>query len=129
MNLRSIALCLMLGVSAPLLAGDLLPLQVAIAQTAPTADYASDRWFVSIWFEDGSLQYEGIDRRNQAWLRLAGATVSGDSSRRVYTWRNGDYRYQVSWRPSDPDFIRLQVFHPSGRELVNSLLQKVGPSL
>ncbi|HIK40666.1 hypothetical protein [Thermoleptolyngbya sp. M55_K2018_002] len=128
MNLKSIALSLVLGLSTPLLAAELLTPQAAIAQTFPTGDYASDRWFISIWFEGGSLQYQGIDRSNQATLRLAGAAVSGDSSRRVYTWRNGDYRYQVSWRPSDPGFIRLQVFHPNGRELVNSLLQEIPQS-
>ena len=38
------------------------------------------------------------------------------------TWRNGDHRYQVVWQPSDPMFIRLQVFEPNGSEVLNRLL-------
>lgn len=128
MKVSSLALCALLGLATPAIALDLLAPMAAIADAPITGDYMDDQWFVSLWFESGSLHYQGVDRRTGRTLRLAGATESGSTQRQVYTWRNGGHRYQVSWRPADPDFVRLQVFDPNGRELVNSLLTFIPPS-
>jgi hypothetical protein len=126
MNLRTLGLVALLGLATPMvMAGDALIPQAAIAQSTLEGDFMNDRWFVSVWYEGGSYRYQGVDRRSGNSLRLAGATESGDRTRRIYTWNNSGHRYQVTWRPSDPDFVRLQVFHPDGRELVNNLLSRV----
>jgi hypothetical protein len=125
MTLRAMALAALLGVAVPTGIAELVAPQAAIAQPVLDGDFMNNDWVVSVWYEGGSYRYQGTDRSSGSNLRLAGATLSGDSSRQVYTWNNSGYLYQVSWRPSDPHVVRLQVFHPNGRELVNSLLDRI----
>jgi hypothetical protein len=34
-------------------------------------------------------------------------------------------KYQVTWKPSDPNFIRVQVTQPNGKLILNRLLKAV----
>lgn len=73
------------------------------------------------------LTYYGVNLKTRDSLPLRGGTVSGNSQREVYSWNNSDYRYQLAWQPSDPQFIRLQVFN--GREeLLNRILHQTSLS-
>jgi hypothetical protein len=51
-----------------------------------------------------------------------GAKNLGTLSRQVYTWDNKGTKYQVIWKPSDPEYIRLRVFS-GGREVLNKILR------
>ncbi|HBL11038.1 MAG TPA: hypothetical protein DD379_06460, partial [Cyanobacteria bacterium UBA11162] len=79
-------------------------------------------WAVSIEYYENAYSYYGTNLRTGDSLTLRGAKVGGDSQRRIYTWTNGDYRYQVAWQPSDPGVIRVQVFDGRGQEILNRLL-------
>ncbi|MBD2425827.1 hypothetical protein [Phormidium sp. FACHB-1136] len=126
MNFRALTLSALLGLSAPMVAGELFNPAPVAAQSLMMGDYMNDNWFISLWFENGTMHYQGTDRRRpNNSMYLSGATESGTRDRQIYTWRNGGHRYQVTWRPSDPDYIRLQVFDPNGRELVNNLLERI----
>lgn len=91
---------------------------------APTGTFQSSSWYVNISYYNNTLVYYGEEKGTSNWIQLSGASVSGSSDRRVYTWDNGGYLYQVAWRPSDPNVIRVQVFTPSGREILNQLMYR-----
>jgi hypothetical protein len=86
--------------------------------------YANSDWSVTVERSRGSYSYTGIDQHSGKTITLYGCRVSRSYDRVVYRWRNKGTVYQVSWRPSDPDFARLQVYSPHGRELVNTLLTR-----
>jgi len=124
MNLKAIALASILGLSAPAVANIALT-PPAIAQASlPVGTFEDRTWAITIDYYNNSLTYYGRNKRTGDYLELRGARVSGNSQRRLYTWSNGGHRYQVAWRPSDPDFIRVQVFDPRGREMLNRLLNR-----
>lgn len=76
-------------------------------------------------YYNNTLTYYGENKRNRSNIHLQGAAVGGNAQRRIYTWRNGDIRYQVAWRPSEPHTIRVQVFNGRGQEILNQLLTRV----
>lgn len=86
--------------------------------------FRDDTWQVTIVNNNGTFDYQGRNLKTGDSLNLFGASVASNQNRQVYTWYNGDYRYRVSWQPSDPDFVRLQVTTPKGKEIINSLLQQ-----
>lgn len=124
MNLKAIALTTILGLSAPAIA-DVTLNTSALAQTkAPLGMFQDSEWSVTISYNSNTLNYYARNLRTDGSLSLRGATVGGNSQRRIYTWNNGDHRYQVTWQPSDPDFIRLQVTDPKARVVLNRLLSR-----
>ena len=125
MNLKALTLSTILGLSVPTTTAVVVTPTMAIAQTAPVGEFTDGYWWIALWFEGGIYHYRGVNLDTGDSLSLAGASVAGDSNRRVYIWRNGDYRYQVAWRPSDANVIRLQVFSPNGQEIMNSLMEGV----
>jgi len=128
MNFRSLALAAILGLSAPVVADVAIP-QAAIAQSAPTGSFIDNNgeWEITLWFENGTYQYYGENYYSGDTLSLSGArqTRNSNPGRREYIWDNGAYEYLVAWQPSDPDFVRLQVFDPNGREILNRLMERV----
>jgi hypothetical protein len=122
MNPKAIALALILGLSTPVIADITLGTQTFAQVSAPVGMFSDGTWMVTINSYQNVLNYEGKNMRTGDTLRLRGAKVGGTSERRIYTWSNGDYDYQVAWQPSDPGVIRLQVFDGGGRETINSLL-------
>ncbi|MFB8789195.1 MAG: hypothetical protein U7123_10165 [Potamolinea sp.] len=122
MNLKAIALASILGISTPVIADIALGTQTFAQVSAPVGMYGDGAWMVTINYYQNVLNYEGKNVRTGDTLKLRGARVGGDSERRIYTWSNGDFQYQVAWQPSDPGVIRLQVFDGGGRETLNRLL-------
>jgi hypothetical protein len=66
----------------------------------------------------GSLGNNGIDIKR-------GAKNSGSNSRQVYTWDNKGTKYQVIWKPSDPEYIRVRVIS-DGKEVLNRVISRTG---
>ncbi|MGF1602285.1 MAG: protein kinase [Thermosynechococcaceae cyanobacterium] len=96
------------------------------AQGDPSGAFQDDTWQVTIVKNGDALNYQGRNLKTGDSLNLSGATVAASTDRKIYTWYNGDYQYRVSWRPSDPEAVRLQVIAPQGKELINSLLRQGG---
>jgi hypothetical protein len=122
MNIKAIALAAILGLSAPAITDLVINSPASAAPQFPRGIFMDDTWSVSLSFENNAYYYRGKNMRTGDSLFLSGATVSGNSQRRVYTWRNGPHRYQVVWQPSDPGVIRVQVIGPNGKEVLNRLL-------
>lgn len=124
MNIKAVALVTLLGLSTPAILEIANP-QSAIAQASvPAGTFQDSTWAVNVSYSNNSIAYYGENKRTGDNIYLSGATVGGNAQRRVYTWQNGNYRYQVAWRPSDPDYIRVQVFDGRGRQIFNRLLNR-----
>ena len=122
MKLQAIALATILGLSAPAIADITLSTHAIAQPNAPLSMYSDGEWSVTIDYFENAFSYYGRNMKTGDSLTLRGAKVSGNSQRRIYTWSNGDYKYQVVWQPRDSGVIRLQVFDGRGRESLNRLL-------
>jgi hypothetical protein len=124
-NVRAIALATILGISAPTLIDTAIGVSaVAAFPVFPTGDFSDGNWMITLYYDNNVRHYHGWNLKTGDTISLSGGTVSGDSRRWVYSWLNDDYIYEVSWRPSDPNIIRLQVFDPNGKTIVNRLMTK-----
>lgn len=90
----------------------------------PNGSFRDNTWTITIGYDNNTYYYEGYNRSTGDSIYLSGAEVTGNSQRRLYTWRNGNYRYQVAWQPNESSVIRLQVFDGSGKLLLNRLLRQ-----
>ncbi|HIK04732.1 MAG TPA: hypothetical protein IGS40_08455 [Trichormus sp. M33_DOE_039] len=126
MNIRAIALATILGISAPAMI-DVAVSHQAVAATFdyPEGEFVDRDWSVNLSFQSNVYYYYGQNRNNGSNISLGGVKASGNKQRQVYTWNNNGTRYQVTWRPSDPYFIRVQVINPRGRVILNRVLQRV----
>jgi len=122
MMLPRLALVALLGLSVPALV-DVVVERPAIAQSQPIGTFQDDAWEVSLSMAYGEYYYRGRALGSSDILELSNVELGGTPSRRIYRWYNGNYTYQVVWRPTDPDFIRLQVFEDD-IELLNRLLER-----
>lgn len=125
MNLKALTLAAILGVATPVIADIATNTPVLAQNSFPSGNYQDGTWAVSFNWSDGdSFNYSGRNKRTGDSIQLYGAQMSGNAQRRVYTWYNGQTRYQVAWRPSEPNVVRVQVFAPNGREVLNRLLRR-----
>lgn len=127
MKLSTLVCVAWIGIATPAIALSIAPMSAISQQMQQPQGFFSDRdWSVSMDLKGGSYNYHGQNHRTGSKLDLAGASVSGTKSRRVYTWNNSGTRYRVTWQPTDPDTIRLQVIAPNGKEQLNRLLYAEG---
>lgn len=124
MNFKAIAVAAILGLSVPTIA------DVAISSHAvaagkydyPQGEFLDKEWQVLLSFKDNAYYYKGKNLKNGSNITLVGATTSGTKQRQVYTWRNNKLKYEIVWRPSDSNVIRLQVTAGNGKVILNRLL-------
>ena len=89
----------------------------------PEGTFANSEWSLNLFARNNNIYYQAQSLKDSSSLNLENGRTSGSNDRKIYTWNNGAYRYQVVWQPNDPDFVRLRVFTPSGEEL-NQLLSR-----
>ncbi len=124
-KLSHIALAAMIGLSAPILVTSFSPAAVMAQQERKLSGVFSDQqWNVSISFDQNVYRYRANRVGDKTGIDLAGAVIGGTSDRRTYTWNNGGTRYQAIWQKKDPEFIRVRVFSPRGKEIFNRLLKR-----
>lgn len=115
------------GIVTPLVTAATHPI-VAVAQpnnsNANNLDgtFVDREWTVGVSYRNNTYHYTG--RQGKSSIELAGATVLRDGARKVYTWNNSGTRYQVIWQARDPDYIRVRVTAPNGKEILNRLLSR-----
>jgi hypothetical protein len=126
MNFTAIAAATVLGLSAPTIT-DISLNSHAIAAPKfqyPTGSFSNSEWSVLLTYNNNAYSYKGTFIPKNTSINLVGATASGDHQRQIYTWRNNGLKYQVTWRPSDRDTIRVQVVKPNGTLVLNTLLTR-----
>jgi hypothetical protein len=123
-RLHSTVALLIFGLATPLFTQAFVPM-VAVAQANNLEGAFSDReWDVSVYYRNNTDRYRGQLRGSNKSIELSGATVLRDGNRRIYTWNNNGTRYQVVWQRQDPDYIRVRVTTPRGKEVLNRLLSR-----
>ncbi len=130
MKLPLLACTLCLGLVTPVIVGSIVPAAANIPISSshiaidkyPEGTYIDRDWSVYLYRSGGTYHYRGTNNLTKATIELAGASLSGTKSRRIYTWNNSGTRYRVTWKVSDPDTIRLQVITPNGKEQLNRVL-------
>lgn len=124
MKLNAFTLAALIGFATPVIVDLLIPSEVVAIPQFPTGTFGDADWSVSLSYNNNTYYYRGENKQSGNALNLSGAQLGGSSERPVFTWRNGAYRYQVTWQPNDPNFVRLQVFAPNGSEILNRLLTR-----
>lgn len=122
MKLSALACAVWLGITAPSIAFMTIPSSATAASTQPQGSYADNDWSVDLEYKGGTYHYRAKNHRTGQKLELAGATLDSSGNRKIYTWNNAGTKYRVTWRPKDPDFIRLQVIDADGTERLNRVL-------
>ncbi len=89
----------------------------------PEGKFTNSEWSLNLFTRNNNIYYQAQSLKDSSSLNLQNGRTSGSNERKIYTWNNGAYRYQVVWQPNDPDFVRLRVFTPSG-EVLNQLLSR-----
>lgn len=126
MNVKAFLLASVIGLSTPAIA-DIAIAPPAVAGDgliAPLGTFSNRTWKVTFGFDDqGTYTYTGVNQRNGDSIFLANGYIDDSNyARTVTTWNNSGYVYQVAWRPNDPNVMRLEVFQPNGRRILNQLL-------
>ncbi|WP_254449414.1 hypothetical protein [Anabaena sp. UHCC 0253] len=125
MNSKAIILATILGISTPAIIDVAIPNQAVAVQKFdyPAGEFRDKDWSVTLSFGNNVYYYYGENLNNNSNINLSGAVASGNKQRQVYTWNNNGLKYQVTWRPSDPNFIRVEVIRPNGKVILNRLLR------
>lgn len=124
-KLHQIAIAAIIGLSTPTLFASFNPAPVMGQPEQKLGGVFSDnKWNVSIAYDRNTYRYKANSIGDKTGIDLAGAVVSGTRDRRTYTWNNGGTQYQAVWQKKDPDFIRVRVLSPSGKEIFNRLLRR-----
>ncbi|MCE2905808.1 MAG: hypothetical protein LW814_12420 [Anabaena sp. CoA2_C59] len=126
MNSKAIILSAILGISTPAIIDMAIPNQAMAVQkfNYPNNTFSDKEWTVILKFTNNSYHYHGMHTKGSS-INLSGAVASGTHERQVYTWNNNGTKYQVTYRPNDPNYIRVQVIDNKGKIILNRLLQAI----
>jgi hypothetical protein len=123
-RLHSTAALLIFGLATPLLTQAIAPMVAVASDNSLNGAFSDREWDIEVYYQNNTYQYRGQHRGTDRSIQLSGAIVSRDGQRRIYTWNNNGTRYQVVWKPQDPDYIRIRVTTPQGQEVLNRLLSR-----
>jgi hypothetical protein len=123
-KLYQIAIVGMIGLSTPTLVASFPDPVTAQPEQKLGGVFSDNKWNVSIAYDRNTYRYRANSVGDKTGIDLAGAVVGGTRDRRTYTWNNGGTRYQAVWQKKDPDFIRVRVLSPNGKEILNRLLKR-----
>ena len=123
-QLHSTAALLIFGLATPLLIQAITPIAAFAKANSLDGVFVDREWTISVYHQDNTYRYRGYNHQTQKSIQLSGAILSGDRQRKIYTWNNQGTRYQVIWQRQDPDFIRVRVITPNGKEALNRLLPR-----
>lgn len=91
--------------------------------------FSNMNWEVAIGgWEAGAYIYEGVNRQDGRSIRLFDFDVAGTTSRPQYRFSQGNLTYVITFRYSDPNTIRLEVFQDK-QLILDELLERVSDEL
>ncbi|KAF3888129.1 MULTISPECIES: hypothetical protein [Nostocales] len=132
MNIKVIGLAAILGLSAPAITDIVLNPQSAVAMPTdfvrPTGAFtdSSQEWVVKLNLDQfGIYTYSGQNIKQGSDLTLKNPEMSGNNQSYTYTFKNNNYKYIITYQPSDKKHIRLTVVNPQGSTILNKLMAKV----
>ncbi|MDJ0800970.1 MAG: hypothetical protein QNJ51_29885 [Calothrix sp. MO_167.B12] len=131
MNIKALALASLIGLSAPAITAVGFTTNTASAMPTdfvrPKGTFAdvNQEWEVRLYLDQfGVYSYQAINTKNGSSLTLKNPEVSQEEQAYKYTFKNGNYRYQVIYNPSRPKSIFLYVFNPNGNLILSRNMVK-----
>lgn len=127
MNIKAFVLGTLLGVSTPMLVDSFQNYGVnAQSINAPIGVFSDGNLSVSLWYENNAYHYFAYQENNHYSVQLSGARLEQNSNndRKVFIWYNGNNQYQIAWRPSDPNFVRVIVINSDQQIETNTILTR-----
>jgi hypothetical protein len=127
MQVKGIAISLVLGLSLPIVA-DVSVQNQAVAKLAfPEGEFFDVQgqpriWNLTLWQAKGQYYYKNLNLKTGKKLCLMGGKASGTKDRPMFTWTNAKHKYRVSWQTVQPELVRLEVINPSSQVILNELL-------
>ncbi|MEM9927612.1 MAG: hypothetical protein AAF915_28435 [Cyanobacteria bacterium P01_D01_bin.50] len=125
MNIKAIALASVIGLSAPAIT-EVINANSASAMPTdfvrPKGTFADTKqeWELRLYLDEfGVYTYQATNTKNGNSLTLKDPELSREEQAYKYTFKNGQYRYQVIYNASRPKVIALYVFNPSGNVILN----------
>ncbi|MDY6783840.1 MAG: hypothetical protein SW833_15070 [Cyanobacteriota bacterium] len=86
--------------------------------------FSNSDWQVEVTkWEPADYRYRGTNLKNGDSIELFDFDVAGTTNRPQYRFHNGNATYVVTFRYSDPDTIRLEVYQ-GNRRILNQLLYR-----
>jgi carboxypeptidase C (cathepsin A) len=124
MNFRAIILTTIIGISTPVITAVAFS---NLVSASPSFNHSKGKFSDGNWSMALEIQKKGY-RNNRKNLQkgknlkvLGKAEKSGNQQKQAYTSsRRNLRRYQLAFRPNDPNFIRLRVFNSEGKIILNT---------
>ena len=87
-----------------------------------SGDFTNENWqvYISAW-EPAAYVYRSMHKQGNNSTRVIDFNVTGTMNRPQYRFADGDVTHIITFRYSDPETIRLEIYH-GDRLLVNELL-------
>ena len=80
----------------------------------------NQEWAVNLFAtESGDYTYEGKNLKTGSKINLKNPKSWREEQAYFYVFKNGDYRYQVSYNPADKRKITLFVYDPNGNVILD----------
>lgn len=83
--------------------------------------FINNDWEVTIG-KNGNRYTYASRQTGKPGIGLSGGRLSRSGGKHYYTWNNRGTVYQVTWQPQDPNYARVRVLDPRGREIFNKLM-------
>jgi hypothetical protein len=85
------------------------------------ANFSGDGWQIQIVKNSKGYIYSA--KKNGAKeIKIANGKLTKSGGKHIYKWNNSGIIYQVTWRPIDIHYARVQIFDRSGKEIFNKLM-------
>lgn len=87
-----------------------------------SGDFTNENWqvYLAAW-EPGSYVYRSMHKQGDTSTRVIDFDITGTTERPQYRFSDGDLTHIITFRYSDPETIRLEIY-TGDRLLVNELL-------
>jgi hypothetical protein len=85
------------------------------------ANFSGDGWQIQILKNSKGYIYSA-KKNGIKEIRIANGKLTKSGGKHIYKWNNGGTTYQVTWRPIDIHYARVQIFDRNGKEIFNKLM-------
>jgi hypothetical protein len=84
--------------------------------------FIADGWEVKIFKSSNGYTYQGKNSATNASITLFRGRSIKAGDKYLYKWNNSGTVYQLTWKPTDPKYVRVKIFSPRGQEIFNKLM-------
>jgi hypothetical protein len=84
--------------------------------------FIADGWEVKISKSVNGYTYQGKNSNTNASITLFRGRSIQAGDKYLYKWNNSGTVYQMTWKPTDPKYVRVKIFNPLGQEIFNKLM-------